>query len=213
MSAPAASIIDIAAILVLLFICQPELTEDPHSFVIRPRWWWGECVRKRTHGKKTLALFRTHTFRSLLWMLSSVIWIHKKAAFQTCLCIILLDLSQERRFLSWAVNENLTCECHVGLKLQAEWERAGPHGMLTPPAPRRRWFTLIETSPHSFSLCLPPNSRWRLHINMCSTYLEIEQVTFQIEYVFQFRFHEVFFFGGGGLPDLWGLMWIHWTTC
>lgn len=34
MSAEAVSVIDIAAILGLLFIRQPELTKDPHCFVI-----------------------------------------------------------------------------------------------------------------------------------------------------------------------------------
>lgn len=68
-SAQAAAVIDIAAILGLLCIRHPELAEDPHWFVMWPRWWiscYGECasVRARTRIKETLE--QTHLSPSLV---------------------------------------------------------------------------------------------------------------------------------------------------
>lgn len=58
------SVIDIAAILGLLFIRQPESTKDPYCFVIWARWWipcYKECAGTWTCIKETLEQTPTHS--------------------------------------------------------------------------------------------------------------------------------------------------------
>lgn len=89
MSEQTAFVIDIAAILDLLFIHQPELTKDPHRFVIWPRWWIS-CSKGKCEGNT----LKRETLPTL-WTLSSG---SIKAALQICPHIILLDLSRQKRF-------------------------------------------------------------------------------------------------------------------
>lgn len=59
--------------------------------------------------KLLLSFGYTHTHMGLLFRCCHLPFGSIKAAFQTCSRIILLDLSQQKRFLSRVVNENLTC--------------------------------------------------------------------------------------------------------
>lgn len=130
MSAEAAPVIDIAAILGLLFIRHPESSEDPCCSVIWPRWWIShcrECSGTWMHMKETL---NKHTLYCHM---------HKHIGAPLCCCcccchlpfgavsfalagpnllrIILLRLNWQKRFNP---KGSPTCESHTGMSPPAK---------------------------------------------------------------------------------------------
>lgn len=139
MSAEAAPVIDIAAILGLLFIRQPELTEDPHCFVIWARWWiscYGECAGTCTRTCVRETLEQTHIHRrarSLDTCTNTLAHINApllrcchlpfgsiSVAFANLPTYYFTGPQLAKEISSRAANGILTCKSHVGLNPRAQ---------------------------------------------------------------------------------------------